>query len=101
MIFRSVFAFHTQSCIVASLFLAGLLSALSVDNALAGSITFDNTVFTGNSTDLTAVGNQSLPYTDSFSRVISAASGEVYDIYAGYGLYANSGSVEFSNLPSP
>ena len=101
MMFRSVFAFRTQSCVVASLFLAGLLSALSTGNALAGSITYDNTTFTGTSTDLTTVGNHSpLPYTDADSRVISNVSGTVPGIFSTLGVVLFGGSVSFSNLAS-
>ena len=99
MISAPFLAFRPRACFVASLFLAGLLSALSVDNALAGTITYDNNVFTGDSTDFTAVGNQSFPYTDSFGRDIDV-SGEVFGIYRGYGINAYNGALIFSNFAS-
>ncbi len=101
MMFRSVFAFRTWSCVVASLFLAGVLSALSTGNALAGSITYDNTTFTGTSTDLTTVGNQTLPYTDASSRVVSKVSGTVPGIFSTLGVVMPASSViSFTNLAS-
>ena len=101
MMFRSVFAFRPQACVVASLFLAGLLSALSSGNALAGSITYDNTTFTGTLTNFTAVGFQSLPYTDSSNRVISKVSGgNTPFILGGTGLLPQGSVIQFSNFAS-
>lgn len=52
----SLWALRPQSRVGAGLLLAGLLTASSLGNALAGTITYDNTVFTGVSTSFIGIG---------------------------------------------
>jgi hypothetical protein len=85
-----------KSCVIASLFLAGLLSA---SNAVAGTITYDNTTFTGTTTNLLGF-NHVLPYTDANSRVITRASGTAPGIFSATGLVLFTTGINFSNFAS-
>jgi len=93
-----------KSCVVASLFLAGLLSALRTGNAVAGTITYDNTTFTGTTTNLVGIGDHVLsnvtPYTDSNGRVLSVTSGTSGNIHNSTGLNLFTTTIKFSNLAS-
>ena len=61
----------------------------------AGVITIGTTPFTGIETDFEAVGDQTLPYTDAFGRVVSGGS----NIFDGSGLFTFTyQTVTFSNL---
>jgi hypothetical protein len=71
---------------VLTLVLAGLLSLAGPATAHAGSVSLVTTPFSGTITDYTNVGTQSLPFTDTFGRTVTAAD-NASDIVSGEGLF--------------
>jgi PEP-CTERM motif len=66
---------------------AAMLGTLSASNVAAAPITVVTAPFSGITTDLTSVGNQSLPFTDAFDRVISGTG--FVTIIEDFGLVVN------------
>lgn len=68
-------------------------------SARADIVAIGTTAFAGVETDLTTIGNQPVPYTDAFGRVVDSSNHINGSIQSGAGLFAlDSDTLTFSNL---
>ena len=70
------------------------MGAMGAPMMRAGTITIGTAPFAGIETNLRAVGNQSVPFTDAFGRVVTGGN----NIFDGSGLFTRIQTVVFSNL---